>query len=243
MTTRTTPDGAVLAASDLDFDDVVIERSRTVPVLVDFWAPWCGPCRVLGPVLERVAADLAGQVEVVKVDTDAHPTLAGRFGISSIPAVKLFEAGEVAAEFVGALPEARVRAFLDQHLPTGAARQARAGAEAALRAGDYDRAIELARGVPASSDDWDRMQAVIELAEASRAPTEPGPLGEAYAAALARMRSGDHPGALDGLLGIVEKDKRWHDEAARKTMLAVFRLIGIRSPLSDEYRKRLAILL
>ena len=243
MSTTTTPAGAVLDAGDLDFDDVVLARSHDIPVLVDFWAPWCGPCRMLGPVLERVAAELAGRVEVVKVNTDEARGVAGRYEIRSIPAVKLFEAGAVRAEFVGALPEARVRAFLEEHLPTGTARQARAAAEEALHARDPERAIELARAVPASSDDWDRMQAVIALAEAMRAPPDDGPIAAAFAAALDRFVARDLPGALDGLLAIVEQDRRWGDDAARKAMLAIFQLAGVRSPLSDDYRRRLALLL
>jgi len=240
---QSTPPGSVLEATDHDFDALVVERSKVVPVLVDFWAPWCGPCRVLGPVLERVGAELAGEVEVVKLDTDAHTAIAARYQISSIPAVKLFEDGAVVAEFVGALPEGRVRAFLDEHLPTGSVRRARAAAEDALHAGDFARAIELARQVPASSKDWERMQAVIALAEAAARPASGDALGIAYAAAIDKLVARDHRGALDGLLAIVEKDRRWSDEAARKTMLAIFQLLGVRSPTSDEYRHRLALLL
>jgi putative thioredoxin len=241
---QSSPPGAVLDAGDHDFDDVVIERSRTVPVLVDFWAPWCGPCRVLGPVLEKVGKDLAGKVEIVKVNTDDNRGVAARYRISSIPAVKLFEDGEVRAEFVGAQPEPRVRAFLDEHLPTGAIRQARAGAEEALYAGEYERAIELAKQVPASSPDWEKMQAIMELAEDLREPpASDDALGDAYVAALSKLLDRDPTGALDGLLSIVAKDKKWGDEAARRAMLAIFQLLGVRSEVSDAYRKKLALLL
>ncbi len=100
-----------------DFSADVLERSRTVPVLVDFWAPWCGPCRSLKPVLEKLAGEAGDHWSLVTINVDLHPGLATQFGIRSIPAVKLFHAGTVAAEFSGAMPEGSVRAWLDAHLP------------------------------------------------------------------------------------------------------------------------------
>src|SRR5471030_151427 len=99
--------------TDDTFQTAVIERSRTVPVVVDFWAEWCGPCRQLGPVLERSVAARDGQVELAKIDVDANPGVSRSFGIQSIPAVKAFRDAEVVAEFVGAQPPAAVESFLD----------------------------------------------------------------------------------------------------------------------------------
>ncbi|HLU68425.1 MAG TPA: thioredoxin [Kofleriaceae bacterium] len=113
--------GCVIDVTDDDFDIAVVERSRAVPVLVDFWAPWCGPCRMLGPVLERVAADMGGRLQVARLNVDENPTTAARFQVHGIPLVKLFCEGAAIAEFVGAVPETAVRAFLDQHLPCEAA--------------------------------------------------------------------------------------------------------------------------
>ncbi|MCG3158392.1 MAG: hypothetical protein DKINENOH_05034 [bacterium] len=118
------------------FQKEVLAASHQTPVLVDFWAEWCGPCRILGPVLEKLAQEAQGKWRLVKVNTDMEPELAQQFRIQSIPAVKLFFDGKMIAEFLGALPEREVRRWLEQNIPSAARRELES-ARAALQSGDH----------------------------------------------------------------------------------------------------------
>jgi putative thioredoxin len=159
-----------------DFQHDVIEASREQPVLVDFWAPWCGPCRQLGPVLEKLA-EAADDWTLAKVNTDENPDPARRYGVRGIPAVKLFSDGDVIAEFTGALPEHAVRNWLDENLPSES-KSRLDEAKQALDRGDTDEAEQLLWSV--LDEDADNVEAKVLLAQALafRDPTRAQALAE-----------------------------------------------------------------
>jgi putative thioredoxin len=135
-----------------DFQRDVIERSFSVPVVVDFWAEWCGPCKMLGPVLERLAGEAGGRWTLATVDTEGHPQVSAEYGIRSIPNVKLFVEGKAVSEFTGALPEHAVRAWIGKAIPS-ASSKAIAAARAMISANDPTGAAALLEGVVASEPD------------------------------------------------------------------------------------------
>jgi putative thioredoxin len=161
----------VREVDETTFQEFVLDRSRDLPVVVDFWAPWCGPCRLLGPTLERLVAGMGGRVELAKINTDENATLASRYRIEGIPAVKAFRDGRVLSEFTGALPELQVREFLQRLLPSeadqlaeSAVRQAYAGDRDGAEA-TYRSAIELDRGHRAANIGLARMLAARDATE------------------------------------------------------------------------------
>ncbi len=157
MAAQTTTDNTnIIDVTDRDFQQTVIERSRKTPVVVDFWAPWCGPCRMIGPVLERLAREANGAWILAKLNVDHNPQTAGRYGIQSIPAVKGFRNGQVVAEFVGALPEPQIRRFIDQLVPSAAdtmaaeAQRLEAAGQLAQAEAAYRRALHANAQHPAA---------------------------------------------------------------------------------------------
>ncbi len=155
----------------IDFPTDVLEPSQRVPVLVDFWAPWCGPCKMLGPVLEKLAGEAAGRWTLVKINTDEQPDLAEQFGIRGIPNVKLFHHGQVVAEFAGAQPEPQLRRWLDEHLPT-AKREAMATARELLRGGRAAEAAQLLHPLAEAEPDDGELATLAARALVFSAPNE-----------------------------------------------------------------------
>jgi putative thioredoxin len=270
------------------FEREVIEASRTVPVLVDFWAPWCGPCRALKPVLEKLADQYQGKFRLAKINSDENPQLSARYGVRSIPNVKAFVDGELVDEFLGAQPESAVRAFIDGLMPSpGEVLRKRAAALSG--AGDLAGALALLEQAAQSEPHDDAVyadMAEILLAqgrvdEAKAAAGKLGPLAAdepRVSALLARLRfteagkedpaalrarieaepanlearlrlasldvaAGRYETALDQLIEIIRRDRKWNGEAGRKTMLAVFDLLGAQHELVGHYRRKLASVL
>jgi putative thioredoxin len=198
------------------FEQDVIEASRRVPVLVDFWAPWCGPCRALTPILERSVAAADGKFLLAKVNVDEHPELATRYGVRGIPNVKAFVDGRVVDEFTGALPESGVRRFLEAVLPSPA-EQLRRAAQAELARGDFEAAEAKLR--EAIALDADNHAARTDLAELLVARQEFAG-ADAALAAVPEHRRDARAEKLAARIGVWKRGLRLPDAATLKARVA-----------------------
>ena len=230
-----------------DFEQEAIDASRRQLVLVDFWAPWCGPCRSLTPILEKVVGTYAGRVKLVKVNSDENPELSSAFGVRSIPNVIAFRDGKAVSQFMGALPEGQIRAFIDKLLPPP--QLALAGR--AIEEKRLDEAGRLLDEIKPNID-WDAQVETLRQALAfarvgggekelgARVAANPADLDSRLALAGALAARRDYRAALDQLLEIIRRDRDWKDGEARKQMLAIFNLATDDPGLVSEYRKKLS---
>lgn len=285
------PSSNVKDGTDATFMADVIEASRTQPVIVDFWATWCGPCKQLGPALEKAVEAAKGAVKLVKIDVDKNPAVAGQLRVQSIPTVYAFVDGRPVDGFQGALPESQVKQFVDrltgpaepdaiddilalaaeslQLGDIGGAAQAYAQAlqiepghpkaiagmaRLYLQNGDAERAQELLAMAPADAKDaeLDSVRAALKLAAAGASETaaqeqrlaaNPDDHEARLELAKALAGRGAYDEAADHLLHIIQRDREWNDQAARKQLLEVFEAAGPTSDVAKQGRKRLSAIL
>lgn len=277
----------------------VLEASREVPVIVDFWAPWCGPCKQLGPILEKLVHAANGAVKLVKVNIDENPEIAQQLRIQSIPTVYAFKNAQPVDGFMGALPESQVKAFVGALIEGGhghggaehseevlamAAEAFAAGdigsaaqayghvlqddpgnpravaglARCYLKSGDVERArtsLQLVRPDAAGDEAIRAVEAELKLSENAQAPRgeievlkarlngDPNDHQARFELALALDAGGERESALDELLEIVRRDRKWNDDAARKQVVILFEAMGPTDPRTLDARRKLSAIL
>jgi putative thioredoxin len=272
----------------------VLEASRDALVLVDFWAPWCGPCKQLTPVIEKVVKSYGGKVRLVKMNTDEHPSIAGQLRVQSLPAVFAFRDGRPLDTFTGLQPESAIRTFIDRLLVNDVEADLAAVLAAAdealdagdlqtaaetyaailqedqqnvaalcglarcyLKSGDVARAEQMLTLVPPAQNESSAVQSVraaLELAKLANKPDERAALQARLDAnpadhqarldlAVALAARGDKQAALDHLIDIVRRDRKWNDEAARKQLVQLFDAWGPKDDLTNEGRRQLSSIL
>jgi putative thioredoxin len=288
------PEGLIKETTTQGFMKDVIEESKRQPVLIDFWAPWCGPCKQLTPILEKVVKAAKGKVKLVKMNIDDHPAIPGQMGIQSIPAVIAFVNGQPADGFMGALPESQINAFIERVTKGQAGGETKdllAEADAALAAGDTEGAaavyseilaedkanvaalaglarayvaanqIEKAKQILTQVPEAKRNDAAVAAARAALEVAEQasavGPIGELeqkvaanpldhqarFDLAVALNAAGKRLEAVDQLMEIVKRDRKWNDDGARKQLVQFFEAWGPTDEATVAGRRKLSSVL
>lgn len=266
--------------TESDFEYEVIAFSKQVPVIVDFWAEWCRPCKTLTPLLEKYALESQGTFRLAKVNVDDNPNLALRFNVRSIPNVKAFRDGQVVSEFLGLQPEPRVKEFIRNLAPSQidlllekgqsqleSMNWIEAGSsfrqfltkspnhpagmlgliKAYLMQGNFSEVSQILDEFP-SSPEYAHMEILRPLfialrRERSNQTIGDDPLHATYHNALHLIMRGNLPAAMDGIIDILRQDKQYHNDEARKVLLGLFEVLGDNHPLTQQYRRELAMVL
>jgi len=288
------PEGLIKETTTQGFMKDVIEESKRQPVLIDFWAPWCGPCKQLTPILEKVVKGAKGKVKLVKMNIDEHPAIPGQMGIQSIPAVIAFVNGQPADGFMGALPEGQVNAFIERLTKGAVAGETKdliAEADAALGAGDnegaaavyseilaedkanvpalaglarayvaakqFEKAKQILTQVPKLKRNDAAVAAARAALEVAEQANSVGPIGDLeqkvkanpldhqarFDLAVALNAGGKRAEAVDQLMEIVKRDRKWNDDGARKQLVQFFDAWGPTDESTIAGRKRLSSVL
>lgn len=270
----------IRTVNESDFEYEVIAYSNQIPVIVDFWAEWCRPCKTLTPVLEKLTEGAQGAFRLAKLNVDDNPNLALRYSVRSIPNVKAFRDGQVVSEFLGLQPEPRVKEFIRNLAPSqidlllekgqsllDAMNWTEAGnsfsqflsktpdqpagllglLKASLMQGKFIESKHIIDDFPPSQE-YAHMELLKPLLEAllpikTIQVTSEDPLEATYHNALKLLMRGNLPAGMDGLIDILRQDKHYHNEEARKVLLALFEVLGNNHPLTQQYRRELAMVL
>ena len=254
--------------ANLDFKTKVLQRSEEIPVVVDFWAPWCGPCQFLGPVLEELAEEQKERWELVKVNVDENQEVSREYGIRGIPDVKMFYKGEVVGQFTGALPKHQIQAWLEENVPDEriailSSIEEQLGDNGNLATlenfvaqypdlaegrislasrkifADPEKALDLVKEIKLGHKLFERTEDIRELARLMASESNGhSQVGDLITAVRESLENGNYDSGLENLIQAVMLDKNYQEGLPRKAVIALFHILGDQHELTRKYRRR-----